>query len=273
MGVLVINFLYFVLLFPLVIYSTIGSASSEKKGSLQPFMAPSAYFMSNPTSNEALNMKCEIVDLATITCRFTQISIQKRSDEKIEQEIAKTREEIEKWTLNDKQKIDNILETCEQRLAESRVYIENRKSALMPSKQVLDEEDLATEAKLCSCKKKRSPKERRDCFIEGSIDQKRESLKSCRVSAAEFNATFKRVGERKWLYNPGPMGLCGAVTVIELQHEPESNLLWTFKQTRVSVGQSDDEICKHIEVDKPVIYSWRYPNAAKLSCEKIDFRW
>jgi hypothetical protein len=108
----------------------------------------------------------------------------------------------------------------------------------------------------------------------------RKDKRTCSVDTQSFSLDFKRIGTWKWVSNPGPGGLCNFVKVYELLGEPLRGddgkiltLQWKMTETRV-VADTTRPLCEGAEkeLNKPTVWSWRYPDEYELSCDFVTFR-
>ena len=44
---------------------------------------------------------------------------------------------------------------------------------------------------------------------------------TCTISEQTFDRHFTKISKNKWLYNPGPVGLCNVVRIATLENTPE----------------------------------------------------
>lgn len=95
--------------------------------------------------------------------------------------------------------------------------------------------------------------------------------RTCKVSADPegWTAKFTKVAKNKWVSSEGPTGLCNAVILMELEHEPNYSNLWTYTRTRTYADQKS-ELCKGLEVGTPLTYSWK-EKAIELNCQFIRY--
>ncbi len=97
--------------------------------------------------------------------------------------------------------------------------------------------------------------------------------RTCGIFIQDFSLDFQKIGKRKWLSNPGPSGFCNIMKVYELVGEPEHDL-WTLTETRVTAGRTEGLFCEGIEeeLNKPTVWSWRYPSQFELPCDFMSLR-
>jgi len=110
----------------------------------------------------------------------------------------------------------------------------------------------------------------KDCYISVRLEQQTQDLNECTFSSTVFTANFVKVGDRKWVSNNGPEGICGVVSVLTIEHEPNYANLWTYTEQRTYTNNGDG-LCKGLANSTTLTYSWKSEKAVRLKCEEIKF--
>jgi len=217
----------------------------------------------NREENSALSGSCNgDTSSAEVDCYFVQTRIRLKLDpNKLPEKIREIQTEMERQKkdikslqksfcgeLTDKSKRDQ----ANQKLKElehtaPQTYTRMREMVSICSNPLYD--------KILSFIKKMTEDEIRTCTISSDTDFK--------------TLPLKKIAPNKWLGTAGPSGLCNVVSTWTLEHEPNSNLLWTYTQMRSHADQTN-EVCKGLEVGKPLIYSWKN-RPIEMKCDFIEF--
>jgi hypothetical protein len=116
---------------------------------------------------------------------------------------------------------------------------------------------------VCSCTTKQ-------CITSIMLEQQTHEQNECTVSSTVFSADFVKVGERKWVSNNGPEGICGVVSVFTIEHEPTATDLWTYTEQYIYTNNTADWICK-LAHNETSTYSWQSGNTVRLKCDDFKF--
>lgn len=194
---------------------------------------------------------------STIHCKFTQATVTRSSpteDERRKMIDALKAEPWEKLRMS-------LNEICRK--------IREQSPANLPPKEGSDKaaswvQFLERAKPLCACQTAECARQQFTTFFTGLEDG------LCKVRTNTFEREFTRTpGRKKWISNPGPEGICDAVTVIVIEAE-ESGYLWTYTQTRVT-ADTTSELCKGFEFNVPVVYSWKALETVFADCKSIKF--
>lgn len=243
---------------------SVSIAHANEKKTLKMTHAPSGS-MGSATEAGQISMRCTgEAPYDILECQFVQASVwhpDRTFDEKAKAEFLK----ISEKELNAKFK------SCKD--ADSKIAKARAENAKLPEPQRLyREREIEFGLEICSCVESKSLEERRNCLVSKFEKQDENKSKThCSVMTNDFRLTFKRAGPRKWINNDGAKGLCDVVNVSIIEHEPDSTSLWTYTQTRLS-ADTDSDLCKHLDINKPVSYSWKNLGDSVLKCDSIGFR-
>jgi hypothetical protein len=102
------------------------------------------------------------------------------------------------------------------------------------------------------------------------LEQQTHEQNECTVYNTLFSADFVRVGDRKWVSNNGPEGICGVVSVFTIEHEATSTSLWTYTELYTYTNNSSG-LCKGLPNSETSTYSWKSGSNVRLKCEEFKF--
>jgi hypothetical protein len=116
---------------------------------------------------------------------------------------------------------------------------------------------------LCGCTTKQ-------CITSVMLEQQTHDENECTVHSTVFAADFVKVGDRKWVSNNGPEGICGVVSVFTIEHEAASTVLWTYTEQYTYTNNSEG-LCKGLPSRTTSTYSWKSGRNVRLKCEELKF--
>jgi hypothetical protein len=116
---------------------------------------------------------------------------------------------------------------------------------------------------ICGCNTK-------ECFASVRLEQQTHEQNECTFSSSNFSADFVKLSDRKWVSNNGPEGICGVVSILTIEHEPNYANLWTYSQQHIYTNGSADDLCK-LAHNSTSTYSWNSEKNVRLKCEEFDF--
>jgi hypothetical protein len=94
---------------------------------------------------------------------------------------------------------------------------------------------------------------------------------TCTLDVWHDRIALKRAGlsANRWLYNPGPLGLCDTVHVGVLEN---TGIFWKYTITTVA-ADTKAQLCKGLEksLNKHEVYSWDAPKKVAPSCKYLKF--
>lgn len=108
------------------------------------------------------------------------------------------------------------------------------------------------------------------CFASIRLEQQTHEQDECTFSSTEFSVDFVKVGDRKWVSNNGPEGICGVVSVFTIEHETNYTSLWTYVEQYIYTNNNADELCK-LAQNQTSTYSWKAETQVRLRCEEVKF--
>jgi hypothetical protein len=120
---------------------------------------------------------------------------------------------------------------------------------------------------VCACNSKKNDDEFRACLGLALYEREKDPENFCTLSFKTFERTFDRVGDRKFISNLGPKGMCDEIEVGILEAETDIEL-WNYSQTIVSTNK-DREHCKLIN-KTPVFFSVDVPNILPVNCKALN---
>jgi hypothetical protein len=108
------------------------------------------------------------------------------------------------------------------------------------------------------------------CSTSIRLEQQTHEENECTFANSVFSADFVRVGDRKWVSNNGPEGICGVVSVFTIEREANYDNLWTYTEQIIYTNNTADDVCK-LAHDEASTYSWKSGNTVRLKCEDFKF--
>jgi hypothetical protein len=91
----------------------------------------------------------------------------------------------------------------------------------------------------------------------------------CKVNQfVSLQQRFRRTGDRTWMATVEAPA-CNVVTVMVLEHEVDSTYKWTLTQTRTGKPDLKNPVCAIMDLNKPLVYSWRFKPDTLLRCSAI----
>jgi hypothetical protein len=95
---------------------------------------------------------------------------------------------------------------------------------------------------------------------------------TCTISQQTFDRHFTKISKNKWIYNPGPVGLCNVVRIATLENTPEFPSLWTYIEKTEAFDNSDATCKEWVGNPKTFISSWDNPSGFKFDqCKYFQF--
>jgi len=221
---------------------------------------PHFYFQGSFGNNSGLAMHCNgKFPFEEIDCSFVQVFINTISSDEMTKRKKQDEEEMTKMTQEDIEKIKGrndpakylpgILQKMKAMSDEQRNYMQDLLVIMKTREGVTDKASFA------------------------EATSKMEDLQgaTCTISQTTFEHHFTRISKHKWLYNPGPEGLCNVVRIATIEDTPEAPELWKYTETIVTADQ-DEECKKWVEVGGTFISSWDAPRSFKFNqCKYIEF--
>jgi hypothetical protein len=217
---------------------------------------PHFYLQGSVGNNSGLAMRCVgEPPFKEIDCSFTQVSISAIPSEETAKKKRQSAAETEKLTQNEIDKFGGSIDLSH--------VLQRMKTASIEQKAFM--QDFLDVAKnMAKVKDKAS-------YAKAQADIYDLQAATCTISVGTFDRHFTRVSPNKWLYNPGPGGLCNVVRIATLEKTPDNRTpLWTYTETVVRADQ--DETCKKwVEVGKTYTSSWDAPKSFKFeNCKYIE---
>lgn len=248
-----------------VLHASVAAASADDVASTQQSditTAPSFYYLGTTGSNSVMSMQCfGEAPFQEIDCSFSQILVNTRPPETIKENKKSAADELQNMKPSEIQKLKVELqppadfekvfeEKFKNATAAQKGYAQDSKSLLQPLFKAKDKASINR--------------------ILDSLEDKEAA--TCFIATNTFDFHFTRVSKNKWLYNPGPTGLCNVVRIATLENSDENLERWTFTQTTVTADNKP--ACKQwVDVGNTTIASWDAPNAFKFDCKYIKFGW
>jgi hypothetical protein len=201
----------------------------------------------------------------TMTCRFFQVSLHEPQT-KLSEGDATAIANMPKLSPKERaQTVERIRAMCAK--LDANTAQRTRAMQGQPAgraKAVLAE--AAHFRKFCECE------DNWDCIVR--ISSTALPPRACTIQSFATNEIdFERTGRRSWVAK-FQAGFCPSVaTVMVLEHDKSSVLLWTLTQTRVGVVHEGEKLCEGIELNKPAIYSWEYSHEFTAGCSSFKFGW
>lgn len=233
-----------------------GLAYSEDQDISKP---PYFYLQGSVGNNAGLAMRCYgETPYEEIDCSFMQIQVSASTPEQTTKTKKETLKEIENIKKNDieqfkksftGQDMSKLKENIKKSTIEQKAYYTDFLQLYKKLEKVNDKASL-----------KKAISEFDD--FQGA---------TCKISQHTYDFHFVRVSRNKWLYNPGPEGLCNVVRIATLENTTEYPELWVYTETVASADQ-DDECKKWVDVGKAYISRWDAPKSLKFErCKYIEY--
>jgi len=193
-----------------------------------------------------------------IDCAFTQVMISATSAKDLSDRKAETLKELEGMQSKDIQNLKKELTSTDID------KFQNRMKSATPEQREYAQDIVTILKSVASSKDKVSLK-------KAMLEQEDMKGATCSITLNTFELHFLRISKNKWLYNPGPAGLCKVVRVSTLENLEDHPNLWTFTQTTVTADK--DSTCqKWVDVGSTMVTSWDSPKAFKFGqCKYIQF--
>jgi hypothetical protein len=235
-----------------LIFSFQGFAFSADKDIVKP---PHFYLQGSLGNNSGLAMSCDgEPPFNEIECLFTMVSIRSVSHETTvnnKKESASEMKKVEQKDIDGFKEIDlnKISQNMKAASIEQKAFMQDSLKLFTTMKNVKDTDSLTM-------------------AMNDFLDLQGAT---CTISQKTFYRHFTRVSKNKWLFNPGPEGLCKVVRIATLENRPEYPELWTYTETVVTADQ--DKTCKEwSEVGNTYVSSWDSPKSFKFEhCKYIEF--
>jgi len=230
-------------------------------------LAPMFVKMISQRENAALTMSC-VGDppFRTLTCEFTQVSVRGADKDKLAREQREIAPEVEKLRSKPKeyaemvQKFRSLCATSEEQI---RTRLDKMKGQLVGRTERAIE-GLHDVRAACRCG------DDLRCILE-TMARNEQRSPTCTVSTMQFGPiTFDRRALRKWVAKHEAPGCPGLVTIIVLEHEESSVYQWTMTQTRTGVP-GKGRICESLDLNIPLVFSWKFDEPAKVDCSAVKF--
>jgi len=244
------------LLIMLLLAATPAYAETDAKDITDP---PHFNLMGSIGNNSAMTMKCYgEAPFQEIDCAFTQVMISATSAKDLADRKVEAIKELEKVQQKEIQSLKKELSATDMEKFQTRM-----KNAT-PEQQAYAQDLLSVIKAITSSKDKVSLK-------KALLDQQDIEGATCSIALNTFDLHFSRISKNKWLYNPGPAGLCNVVRVSTLENSETYPELWTYTQSTVTADK--DPVCqKWVEVGATMVTSWDSPKAFRFGqCKYIQF--
>jgi hypothetical protein len=238
----------------LLVGGTLGvaiAASSLAAERPRPEAAPTFYLLANEAENSALSMDCEgKAPFESISCTFTQVSVSIASEDY----IAKQRAELTKQAAAE----------AVDRPAACKIGAQTVPEGAVPARTAAAGRFIKAMDKACKC-----PDDA--CFRSQLVELFVAEERVCRVHTNTFHIQLDRIlGTRRWANTSKPSLTCAAVDYTLVESD-DTGSKWKFTQTRLT-SDDDFELCRHLAINKPSVFSSSERGAALLNCELVDFR-
>ncbi len=243
------------ILIMLLLAATPAYAETEAKDITEP---PHFNFMGSIGNNSAMAMKCYgEAPFQEIDCAFTQVMISATSAKDLADRKVEAIKELEKVQQKEIQSLKKELTATDME------KFQNRMKNASPEQQAYAQDLVSIIKAITSSKDKVSLK-------KALLDQQDLEGATCSITLNTFEQHFSRISKNKWLYNPGPAGLCNVVRVSTLENSEAYPELWTYTSTTVTADK--DPACqKWVEVGATMVTSWDSPKAFKFGqCKYIQ---
>lgn len=231
-----------------LVFSLQGISYSAEKN----IKAPHFRLQGIQGTNSGLSMWCSGQEpYNEIDCSFIQIFISAIPIEKTALEKKELVIEAKKFTQKDidvlqdtfkDTDLDNFLKNMDTASSEQKAYMQKSLKILKGLKQAKIKEQL-TKA------------------ISDSLDFKGAT---CTISEQTFDRHLTKISKNKWLYNPGPVGLCNVVRIATLENTPEFPRLWTYSEKTEAFDESNPTCKEWVGSPKTFISSWDNPSGFKF---------
>jgi hypothetical protein len=220
------------------------------------FASDESFNWLNSTSNQnsALSGSCDYVNTSDLKCNLRQLNVRKKvSDED---------------SIKNLNEIENLIDSgLQNQTAEAFMESEfpDFCTDLESSEVEVDEGTYSVYKKMCQ-------ETSRESIIGALSYSAKMEAETCNVMEYDVgDYIFERINENKWVSTNKPSGLCGAVTLLSLEREPESPSLWSYSQVR-HYTNTETETCKKLdEINEPMSYSWQGKNNIEMNCKFIQF--
>ncbi|QWV99099.1 hypothetical protein KP003_07665 [Geomonas nitrogeniifigens] len=244
------------ILIMLLLAATPAYSETEAKDIAEP---PHFTLMGSIGNNSAMAMKCYgEAPFQEIDCAFTQVMISATSAKDLAERKVEAIKELEKVQRKEIQELKKELSGTGME------KFQNRMKNATPEQQAYAQDLVSVIKAITLSKDKTSLK-------KALLDQQDIEGSTCSITLNTFDLHFSRISKNKWLYNPGPTGLCNVVRVSTLENSEAYPELWTYSQNTVTADK--DPVCqKWVEVGATMVTSWDSPKAFKFEqCKYIQF--
>jgi len=221
--------------------------------------APYFDFMGSIGNNSAMAMKCSgEPPFQEIDCAFTQVMISATTSKDLADRKTETIKELDGVQPKDIQNLSKDLTSTD-----IDKFLSKMKAAT-PEQKEYAQDMVGILKAITSSKDKVSLK-------KAMLEHEDMKGATCSLTLNTFELHFSRISKNKWLYNPGPTGLCNVVRISTLENLEDHPNLWTFTQTTVTADK--DPTCqKWVDVGSTIVTSWDSPKAFKFGqCKYIQF--
>jgi hypothetical protein len=220
------------------------------------FLPPSFLTLASFDNNAKVHIECEgNAPYPVFDCTLTFLSIHHKTDAEAKQAQADL-SQIDKVSDAD---IAKLKETYS---AESIAKMQSRMARATPEQRAYMTEVVAMGKQITAASTRANLKLAMSKFNDMDQD-------TCGMRISQAKLTFSKAGKHRWVYNPGPEGLCKVVQVGVL--EVEHTALWKYTTTSVS-ADTDGQLCGTLKnsLNKPEVYSWDAPGTVATSCKFLD---
>jgi hypothetical protein len=258
------------LIFSVLSLTTTSYSETKKNVDRSP---PDFALLSNPEEKSAITVHCQMTkDENEADCDFAQMSVRQPPEDNpntVDEQNKYLEEQIKNLSHEELAKeIDTICAAADNWVKESSRPMANERKPYYQWR-------IESKKKICACRMQNKDIVRQ-CLIDSMTYADKDEPKPCEFSTITFSARFKRVSDKKWIYNPGPTGICNLVTVITLEGESarlvttEDRNLWTYTQTRVS-SDKEPQICAGFasQLNKPSVFTWKEISTIALNCKSV----
>jgi hypothetical protein len=115
----------------------------------------------------------------------------------------------------------------------------------------------------------------KNASYQPSLAEQAREQNLCTVHSTVFPVDFVKVSGRKWVSNNGPEGICGAVSVFTLEHEPDNGYMWNYTEQYIYTNKTGGlfGVCEKLKDEAAKLYSWRGQfTPVQLNCQELRFK-
>jgi hypothetical protein len=194
-----------------------------------------------------------------VSCKIYQLAIKRPSLEAHQKARVELQKELAKLTepeFREKQR-----SFCSN-LQSGGADLEKNLKSYSPGRAASAQHGYTDMKALCACTTK-------ECFASATLERQAYEQDECTVYGTVFPADFVKVSDRKWVSNNGPEGMCGVVSVFTIEHEKDSDVLWTYTE-HFTYTNNRAGLCEHLK-DNSATYAWNMGSSIRLRCAELKF--